>query len=90
MPVACLELLLSALPVGDIPHNDLDRGPAFEKRPCAPPLDGDRRSIEPDERQFNERGLLPLQVLRDEVPDPVPGFRAEDLNDSIPDDLPRA
>jgi len=79
MTITRLQPLLSALSVGDIAHNDLDRRAPFKERPCAPSFDGDCCSIEPDDRQFNERRFLPLPVLRDEVPDPVPGLRVEDI-----------
>ncbi|MBA7483075.1 hypothetical protein ES707_18586 [subsurface metagenome] len=90
MPVPCLQLLLRVFPVSDIPHNDLDRRPALKKRPCASPLDGDHRPVEPDNQQFDERRLLPLQVMRAECPDGIPGLGVDDIKDSLPDNLLRA
>jgi hypothetical protein len=80
-------LLLRLFPVGDVPHNDLDRGPALIIRPCAPPLDGDRRPVKPDDRQFDERRLLSLEIPRTEGRDGIPGFRVDDIEDTHPDDL---
>ncbi len=50
MAVSCLEFFFSALPVGDIPYDDLDRGLASKERPRTSSLTGNRRSIKPYER----------------------------------------
>ncbi len=87
MPVPCLQLLFRVLPVGDIPHNDLDRRPALDKRPRAPPLDGNRRPVEPDDPQFSKRRLLALQITHAEGLDSIADFRVDDIKDSRPEDL---
>ena len=89
-PVACLQLLLRLLPVGDVPHNDLDRGSSRVKHPRAPPLDGGHRSVEPDNQQFGERRLLALQVPRDKRPDGLSEVGMDDIKEGHPDHLLRS